>query len=173
MDAAHFHGTGSVGRRRRAGRMRRRRRDEGPPREGETAGGRSRLLGRLGPPARGGGDPRREPIPAALGQGRPVLHELPELRPGGGRDILRHLQDRAWTDQPGRLVQAVDEDAWVTGRRQLSDETRPDRIAKRTSPGTSWMSRRSIRRARCVSIVLTLTSKMPAISLVERPSAIS
>jgi len=35
------------------------------------------------------------------------------------------------------------------------------------------MFNRSIRRARCVSIVLTLTSRMPAISLVDRPAAIN
>ena len=39
---------------------------------------------------------------------------------------------------------------------RLSD-TRPTRTARRTSPGTSWMSSRSISCARCVSTVFTLT----------------
>ena len=49
----------------------------------------------------------------------------------------------------------------------------PVRMAKRTSPGTSWISSRSMMWARCASTVFTLTSRSWAISLVERPSATS
>jgi hypothetical protein len=52
-------------------------------------------------------------------------------------------------------------------------ETSPERMARRTSPGTSWISSRSIRFARWASTVLTLTPSRSAISLVACPSATS